>query len=200
MKTIPLTQGRVTLVEDSDYDYLSRFSWHYSPSIQRGKEYPGYACTNMEFHGKRRPITMHQLLLPKCPNMLRDHINRDKLDNRRANLRYVTKSTNNRNAHRRDNSTGFPGIYSRAFDGKVTWMAHARLNGQKYHLGSFDSLDAAVTARTTFVERLQVGFVPVKSLLQVNNTSGFEGVYLFRGGWVACLRRGGKSVRRSIHA
>lgn len=78
MKEIPLTQGYVTLVDDADYEWLSRWKWHY---------HGGYA-------ERGDGVLMHREITDCPAGKEVDHINHDPLDNRRENLRVVTRWQN----------------------------------------------------------------------------------------------------------
>lgn len=67
-----------------------------------------------------------------------DHINGDKLDNRRANLRVVTPSMSSANVRHRA-ASGYRGVYPN----KKRWAAAARQNGKKLHLGTYDTPEQA---------------------------------------------------------
>ena len=84
---------------------------------------------------------MHVLLLPNCPpGLMRDHINRNGLDNRRANLRFVTPQENSWNSKPKS-SQPYKGVSAR--DGR--WIARIGYNGAIY-LGRFDSAEEAARA------------------------------------------------------
>jgi hypothetical protein len=90
MKEIRLTQEKVTLVDDEDYEYLNQFKWyaHLNPD---GKFYA--MRMKPEIKGTRRGvINMHRVIM-KCDNgVCVDHINRNSLDNQKCNLRICNKS------------------------------------------------------------------------------------------------------------
>lgn len=74
-----------------------------------------------------------------------DHINRDKLDNRWSNLRVVTKLQNNLNKGiQKNNKSGAVGVVKTKNN---TYIAQIGTNGNKIYLGTFDTMEAAVTAR-----------------------------------------------------
>jgi hypothetical protein len=92
-KTIPLTQGAVTLVDDDDYDLLiSIGKWHLSDT--------GYAVNRSRFNGKKRTIRMHRVVNITPKAYFTDHINRNRLDNRKENLRTVNHRENMQNKER----------------------------------------------------------------------------------------------------
>ena len=75
-----------------------------------------------------------------------DHINRNRSDNRRANLREVTNKQNLQNAGKRsDNTSGHPGIYWHKQRSK--WVARIMHNQKHIHLGCFNTLEEAISAR-----------------------------------------------------
>jgi hypothetical protein len=89
MKEIPLTKGEVAIVDDQDYEWLMRYKWH---AMHEGNIC--YAETTPR-HGQN--ILMHKLILPVPDDMEVDHKNRNKLDNRRCNLRAATHRQNSFN-------------------------------------------------------------------------------------------------------
>lgn len=89
---------------------------------------------------------MHRLLIYVPPGFEVDHINRNGLDNRRANLRTCTKSENaaNREKVGGDTSSKYKGVHRRADSGK--WMARIKVNGRRRSLGCFYSEEEAALA------------------------------------------------------
>ena len=87
---IPLTQGRDTLVDEEDVEFLGQFNWHWNPC----KRAIGYAV----LPGGQG--TMHRILMNNPEDMCIDHINGNSLDNRKSNLRIVTNRENSQNKKR----------------------------------------------------------------------------------------------------
>lgn len=154
MKTIPLTNGKVAIVDDEDYDRVSQFKWFYAKR--------GYAVRNIKHPdglGSRgwTMQTMHRFILDKPEASQIDHISMDTLDNRRENLRIATKAQNmwNRNAPR-NNTTGIKGVGFVAATGK--WRATIAANGSHMHIGTFSTKEEAAMARQEAASRLHGEF------------------------------------------
>lgn len=133
-------------VDDADYEAVSYYTW----SINN----QGYVITNIgkgKYPGQRQR-TLYQFLLGKAVNGLTwDHINRDKLDNRRQNLRMVSRRAQERNkGARKDNPSGIRGV-SWKRDAQ-RWYVKIRVDALRVHVGSFQTLPEAIAARTAAEE------------------------------------------------
>lgn len=92
----------------------------------------------------KRLVRMHKIITHTDENTIIDHINRDKLDNRKENFRYATKSENRINSKTRTNNTsGIQGV--RYEEGK--WRVRISVNGKYIHIGMFNDFEEAVKAR-----------------------------------------------------
>ena len=124
-KEIQLTRGKVAIVDDEDFEWLSRISWHVKPDL-----HTSYAA--WEQNGKS--ILMHHLLATKPV----DHINGNGLDNQRCNLRSATRQQNQMNRGKHQKATSkFKGVFWSKRAKK--WHASIRLNKKGIHLGYFIS-------------------------------------------------------------
>jgi hypothetical protein len=136
MKQIDLSQGKVALVDDSDYDRVSAYKWSYSGH--------GYAHRVISTGGKQQHIYMHRFILGSPNGEDVDHRNGDRLDNRRENLRWCSHRDNIRNhAKQKNNTSGYIGV-SRTNGG---WRAYCGSRGLVKHLGSYDTPEGAAIAR-----------------------------------------------------
>lgn len=129
------------IVDAADAEWVNRWRWSLST---------GYAVRNATIApGQHFILGMHReiLGLGQGGEIEVDHINRDRLDNRRANLRAIPKAGNRQNvAGRPDASSRFRGVSWRPTLGK--WVAYTHVAGKYRHLGSFaDEHEAAVAAR-----------------------------------------------------
>src|SRR3954452_24002591 len=96
IRTISLTQGKETIVDDEDYDVLMLFKWS---ALEQGNGKIWYAVTNSSrtLPIPRTMIAMHRFILGPFPGKEIDHVNGDGLDNRKANLRRATRTQNTAN-------------------------------------------------------------------------------------------------------
>jgi hypothetical protein len=129
MKEIQLTQGKVALVDDEDFERLDKFKWHYNAKGDARRNGP-------RGKGKREVILMHRIILDAPRGLEVDHINRDTLDNRKCNLRLCNRVENCRNKTKQSNNkSGYKGV-SWHTDGK--WQVQICISGQRLHLGRYD--------------------------------------------------------------
>lgn len=133
---IPLTRGKVALIDRVDYPLVSKHKWH-AHCTNRGY---WSARTTVRERGRGRTLLMHHLITGYKPV---DHINRDSLDNRRQNLRYGPQRIQNLNRGP---------LKGRKYKGAY-WHKHLRKwqaviegpDGRK-HLGTFGTVEEAALA------------------------------------------------------
>jgi len=135
-------------VSPEDYPLVSRWSW------QLGKPRNGYARrTIWRGAGKWGTLYMHRLILGLSTDMEVDHINGDRLDNRRSNLRLVTRSENMHNVHNpRPNKTHYRNVEVHG----SRFTARVKLNGIRTYLGCYrtpqEAHEAAVRWKRIHIE------------------------------------------------
>lgn len=139
MKTIPLTRGKEALVDDEDYEYLSQWNWHCLSN--------GYAARRDLGARKdeRKYIRMHRLINKTPEGLFTDHINGNKLDNRKSNLRNCTYTENNVSKPPTIlNKSGYKGVsFSKVMN---KWHAQIAKSGQHWELGYYDDPREAAKA------------------------------------------------------
>jgi hypothetical protein len=127
------------VVDDADVALASQRRWN----LDKG----GYARCVAGRRNDKRAFLMHREILgdPPFNGAQVDHVNGDRLDNRRANLRWVTRDGNGQNqkAHK-DSQSGHRGIYRE----RGGWRAQVKSGGRRVWQGRFGSIEAAVAAVT----------------------------------------------------
>jgi hypothetical protein len=143
MRTITLRKGESALVDAGDYEAVAGMRWARSPD--------GYAEGFVRVDGKTKKVYMHRILLSPPADMDVDHINGNRLDNRRCNLRIVTRGQNLQNI-RAAKSNSQTGVRNVCWDKKHKRFAvYLKVSGKTKALGRFKTLEeaerAAVEAR-----------------------------------------------------
>lgn len=126
---IVMKGGVETVVDADDWDKVSGVGWCLNPY--------GYAVGRVD--GKL--VSLHSHLFGRVAGRQTDHVDRDKLNNRRTNLRTATKTENQRNrGPHRNSPSGFKGVFRHA----DRWRARISIEGRSFNLGCFsDSVEAA---------------------------------------------------------
>ena len=150
MKEIILSRGEFALVDDEDYEWLNQWKWY--------KNNDGYAtrCAWIG-HGYIR-YYMHRVIMNTPKGMFTDHINQNRLDNRRSNLRVCNLVQNL--ANRPKNITNHSGAKGVSWHKcRKKWDAQIKYCGKYIHIGSFDSLEEASKAYQNKASELLGEFV-----------------------------------------
>lgn len=140
MKEIPLTQGKVAIVDDSDYEYLMQWKWCYHKHPSRST---GYAvrCKTISFKNKIL-WSMHRELMSPVKGEHVDHINSNGVDNRKSNLRICTRDENRLNKGKnKNNTTGFKGVW--LVKRNNTYVAQLNIKGVAIKKYGFKTADDA---------------------------------------------------------
>jgi hypothetical protein len=145
MREICLTQGKVALVDDCDYDELNKFKWC---AVKIGNSRTFYACRGITIDGKQKLVSMHRVILglAKGDGNVVDHSDHDGLNNQRENLRVCTNIENIRNQPKqtRPTSSQYKGVTWT--EARRKWVARIRNSGTRIYLGGFTSeIEAAQT-------------------------------------------------------
>lgn len=159
--------GKHAIVDESDYEWLSQRSWSLSKR--------GYPTASVTFEpGVKRSTPMHRLLVDLPPGLVTDHINRDKLDNRRSNLRVVTRKENRLNSPQsspdpriRRAALGLPqsnygarglptncSVWPERRHGRVRWRGCIDANSNRLYIRTCESeADAIAAVLALYIER-----------------------------------------------
>lgn len=193
MREILLTRGLVALVDDEDYEELSKHKWYLDRK--------GYAVRKIKHPSKLGAtvtLRMHRHLLGLAYGDPRygDHADNNRLNNTRKNLRICTIAQNLRNSVRRsDNTSGFKGVSLRKSNQK--WEARITYVGRLIRLGCFDNPKDAHAAYCEAKQKMRDGSANIRpeSRARVKpNKTGYTGVKKIQGcdRWEAYIKMGGK--------
>ncbi len=163
VKEIKLTKGKTTLVDDDDFEYLSQWQWYVNS---------GYAARQMYVGaGKQHQILMHRVIANTPEGMFTDHINGNKLDNRKCNLRVVTRSQNCRNQGPRIQkiSSQHKGVYWHKRDRR--WRATITTDERRIWLGDFKTELEAANAYKEAARKYHGEFARTESFNQPNEVN-----------------------------
>ena len=176
MQMINSTQGKVALVDDEDFELLSRSKWCFS-----GK----YARRSTCFLGKQKVIWMHRVINNTPVGFETDHIDHNKLNNQRNNLRSVTSTENKYNKGKisclkgKPPTSRFKGVH---WDkGRKKWQASITICGTFVSLGRYDSEEVAAT-------------IYDKRLLQFNREFAVLNFPDIKDGFVDAVKAGVKAI------
>ena len=134
-----MTQGKYAIVDPGDYERLNKYKWRIC-----GGRGTYYAERGIKQSNKWGSVRMHQEII-KVPNsMVIDHINRNGLDNRKANLRAATVAQNGWNGRKRKSRSKYRGIW---WNKKLKkWRVEIWYNRKRKYIGYFDDEVAAAKA------------------------------------------------------
>ncbi len=161
IRFIPLTQGKVAIVDAADYQWLSMYKWNASESKN------AFYARN----SKRRRIYMHRFIMNAPPDKVVDHKDHNGLNNRRSNLRICSSAENLRNRRPNKKTSRYKGVHW-CKESRI-WKAVIKFRGKKQNLGQFDNeIDAAraydKAARQLFKEFAYLNFPEEKSNPSIN--------------------------------
>jgi hypothetical protein len=137
MKSITLTQGKTTLVDNEDYERLNQLTWHAFK----------HRNTWYAIHSTWPKITirMHRMIMNAPKDIQVDHKNGNGLDNRKKNLRFATHIENMQNRRKsKINTSGYKGVHWNKQRG--VYQAYIMANKKHIYLGAFPTAKQAARA------------------------------------------------------
>lgn len=141
-----IAEERGIIVDPEDVWLLEEYTWSLNAD--------GYAVTNFprDVNGYRQRVHLHHAIMgqPIWGDDEIDHVNHNVTDDRRCNLRYVTKSEQGINTTRAAGPSGARNIYIRE-DGR--YHIRIRRNLDEYYLGAFDTLEEAIAERDMWLHQ-----------------------------------------------
>lgn len=147
MTLVPLTQGRVALIDDEDAERVLVFCWTYAWS-ERSKKARAYRGTTKG--GKRVTVLLHRFVMNAPDGIQVDHIDNDGLNCQKYNLRLATNSQNHHNMRKKGGSRSrYKGVYlnKRAQQrGNACYYTRISIAGKHEWVGAFFSEEEAARA------------------------------------------------------
>jgi len=146
MKTIRVSQGRIALIDDDDFDRVSQYKWSavmpFNPG-KTGKTY--YAHRSIKINGKWTHISLHRFIMNAEKGVQVDHADGNGLDNQKSNLRLCTHVQNSMNK-KGWSKHGLKGLgFIKDCIPSRQWRASIRVNKKLIHIGLYASkIDAAI--------------------------------------------------------
>lgn len=145
MPDIPLSSGFSVMVDDEDYEYLAQWKW------SKG-EYAYRSTNRADLREKRTTVLMHRIIVermtgaPVPKGMQIDHINGNRLDNRRRNLRFATCRQNQHNKvkQKQPTSSRYKGVGWKK--SRRRWRAAINTPSGQFDLGLHASEEDAARA------------------------------------------------------
>lgn len=125
-----------TLIDADMYEELSKYKWFKNK---------GYCKRSTTKNYKTVHFTMHRVIMQAKKGEYVDHINGDRLDNRRSNLRICSNQENLCNKPKQlNNTSGYKGVTWRKIAKK--WLAQIQVNNKTIHLGYYETKEEAALA------------------------------------------------------
>lgn len=152
MQRIKLTNMEMyALCDDEDYARLNKYKWRLNKR--------GYVCTSVWFKGTGRGtvLLMHRLVYMVPKGIDTDHIDQNKANNQKANLRPVTRSQNMMNVTRTKTNarSKYKGVsYLDRPNLKKKWLAYIRLDYKMYYFGYHETEVEAAHVYNQVAEQL----------------------------------------------
>ena len=147
MVEVSLTQEKVALIDDEDYELVSQYKWQ---AHKDGNTF--YAYAGVVINNQKTTIKMHRLLMGVTKGQQIDHKNGNGLDNRRENLRVCFSKQNNMNRKTAYGSSKYKGVDWKKDKNK--WRATISENRKQLHLGYFSSEKEAAQAYDKAAKKL----------------------------------------------
>jgi hypothetical protein len=166
MKIIYGSKNETILVDDEDYEMLSKYVWNC---------FSGYAKTyrrKKEDNYKLKSESMHRMVMKANKTQTVDHKNGNKLDNQKSNLRFCNTQQNSCNRKiSRTSKSKYLGVAYHKRDNK--WQAQIRTKGERIYLGSFPTAEEAAIAYNEAAIKYHGEFARIN---KIHNTNILENI------------------------
>lgn len=133
---VPLTKGYIATIDADDVHLVDGWNWY-----AKVANHTVYAVRSERRDGRMRAVYLHRVILNLTGPLDGDHIDCNGLNNRRCNLRSVTRSQNLCNRRATKSEGRLRGASWHRQRGK--WLARISVDGRQVCLGYFDTEQAA---------------------------------------------------------
>lgn len=152
-----IIDGTTFYFDIEDLPIIQSRSWY--------KDKDGYLAHCYYYNGKRCFVSFHRIIMGAKRNEVVDHINKNRADNRKANLRICERTENDRNRGLYStNTSGVTGVHFDQKRGK--WAASITYNNKRLFIGRFEFKEDAIRARLLKEIELFKDFAPQRALLE----------------------------------
>lgn len=138
MRNIILKPNGIAIVDDADFEIINNRRWYLSKQ--------GYAIGGESSNGIKSFVKMHRLIMGiNDANVKIDHIDGDKLNNQRINLRVASSAQNRHNSRKILNTkNNYKGV---SYVKKLNlYQSRCRMNGNDFYLGLYKTEISAAYA------------------------------------------------------
>ena len=156
---IGYTNDKIFYFDLEDFDKIKDYYWW--------TDNRGYISTSKSYNNKIKKTYLHRFIynLNSENKIVIDHINHNKFDNRKENIRLTNDSNNNKNTTlKKNNNSGIIGVHYATRDKK--WVAKIRLDYNDIYLGGYENKKDAIIARLDAEQKYFGEFAPQKHLME----------------------------------
>jgi hypothetical protein len=153
-----LNSDKMTILDLDDFEKFGQVAWRIGSR--------GYAAKNQYLgDGKWETSLLHRKVMNAPKGVLVDHINGNKLDNRKSNLRFANHAENARNNRaRKISDAGYKGVYISGNN----FRARIRYNNNLINLGTFSSKEDAARMYNFWAKDLFGEFARINVIKEAN--------------------------------
>jgi len=133
MKYISIMSGQKIIVDNEDFELLSKYKWHLVG------EKRNYVAASLFRKGQSpKNLLIHRLIMNAKSGQIVDHVNGNRFDNRKENLRFCSATQNAQNRRKAKNKTSkYKGVTW--WKSQKSWTAQIMANYKIHFLGYFDT-------------------------------------------------------------
>lgn len=155
-------KNKCAIVDDDDFSRLSKYSWSFHPIT-------GYPQRSYKHKKKSKTQFLHRLVLKDISYQHIDHINGNKLDNRKSNLRPCTASQNHQNIKKCKGKSGYKGVYFHENANRnKRYQAYITLNYKRKTLGWFYTAEEAALAYNAAAKEMFKEFASFNNVQKID--------------------------------